>query len=85
MARFLVVTTAVEEEDRGPDEEPGDAQAACTGAVPCKDTREIAAAVRKALSEGEDWALFELAGKRYERRALVMKMDGPCLYDVVVS
>ncbi len=79
--RFLVAASAVVDvgdEDWVPEAE--------TKSVTfCADTREGARARRAATEAGHDWSVFEIRGGRAERRAVVLKMDGCCLYDVEIQ
>lgn len=85
MSRFLVTETELVAEDRGPDEEPGDAQAEAVAVHAADDTRAVAAAIRGVEERGASWSVFEREGSRYARRAVIFRMDGRFAYDVEIS
>ena len=83
--RYLVARVKKEVDWDGMDASTCRAEADCAAISICEDTRGVAQVIAAIQRDGDDWSLFEVVGGRCERRAAVMKTDGPVLYDVVVS
>lgn len=48
--------------------------------IPCEDLRSVSEAIRQAGGNSrDDWAVFELVGGRFERRAVVFGEDREAL------
>lgn len=80
--KYIVVCTSVTLEDNGPDNDSEVWQANVHSLSPCETTQEVACAVQSItdLAAGCDddinWAIFELVGKKFERRSAGFKMVG---------
>lgn len=79
--RYLVILSLTE--DDGTPDEPWQ-RTSPKKVILCKDSREVAAAIRSMQAHDWDWCVFEVVGDKTEQRAVIIKTGSPAIVDCEV-